>query len=84
MDFHTLDLTPITSGAPFNSTVAQNQYHGPRPIVLLILDGWGIGPNNAGNAIMRAKTPNIHKYWNAYPHTQLVASGEAVGLPTCH
>jgi 2,3-bisphosphoglycerate-independent phosphoglycerate mutase len=53
----------------------------PKPIVLLILDGWGIGPNNAGNAISRAATPNMHLFWNSYPHTQLTASGEAVGLP---
>jgi 2,3-bisphosphoglycerate-independent phosphoglycerate mutase len=53
----------------------------PKPIVLLILDGWGIGPANAGNAITRANTPNMRKYWVAYPHTQLTASGEAVGLP---
>lgn len=53
----------------------------PKPVVLLILDGWGIGPNNAGNAIMRAKTPNIDKFWIAFPHTQLAASGKAVGLP---
>ncbi|MEO8581710.1 MAG: 2,3-bisphosphoglycerate-independent phosphoglycerate mutase [Patescibacteria group bacterium] len=53
----------------------------PRPALLLILDGWGIGPNNAGNAILRAKTPNMDKYWLAFPHTQLAASGKAVGLP---
>lgn len=52
-----------------------------KPLVLLILDGWGIGPNTAGNAIMRAKTPNISSYFNTYPHTQLAASGKAVGLP---
>jgi 2,3-bisphosphoglycerate-independent phosphoglycerate mutase len=49
--------------------------------VLLILDGWGIGPNNTGNAIARAKTPNLNKYWLNFPHTQLAASGLAVGLP---
>lgn len=53
----------------------------PKPVILLILDGWGIGPNNAGNAIMRANTPNIDKYWIAFSHTQLAASGKAVGLP---
>lgn len=53
----------------------------PKPVVLLILDGWGIGPNNAGNAIARAKTPNIDRYLVTYPHTQLAASGKAVGLP---
>ncbi|MEP7167149.1 MAG: 2,3-bisphosphoglycerate-independent phosphoglycerate mutase [Candidatus Woesebacteria bacterium] len=53
----------------------------PKPVVLLILDGWGIGPANAGNAITRANTPNMRKYWVSFPHTQLTASGEAVGLP---
>lgn len=53
----------------------------PKPVVLLILDGWGIGPANAGNAITRAQTPNLKKYSVAYPHTQLTASGEGVGLP---
>src|SRR5690349_2531387 len=81
MDFHTLDLTPKITGQPFNSTISQTEYRGPRPVVLLILDGWGIGPNNAGNAILRANTPNMRKYAVAYPHTQLSASGEAVGLP---
>lgn len=81
MDSTNLDLTPITSGAPFNRTIAQSSYAGPQPVVLLILDGWGIGPNNAGNAIARANTPNLRKYWVAFPHTQLSASGEAVGLP---
>ena len=52
-----------------------------RPVVLIILDGWGIGPKGPGNAISLAKTPNIINYWNSYPHGQLQASGEAVGLP---
>ncbi len=74
-------LTPIVSGMPFNATYQKREYTGPKPVVLLILDGWGIGPNNAGNAIMRANTPNMDKYWLSFPHTQLTASGEAVGLP---
>lgn len=53
----------------------------PKPIVLLILDGWGVGPANAGNAITRAHTPNLKRFALTYPHTQLTASGEAVGLP---
>ncbi|MBP9819533.1 2,3-bisphosphoglycerate-independent phosphoglycerate mutase [Candidatus Woesebacteria bacterium] len=74
-------LTPIITSLPFNETFQRQSFSGPRPAVLLILDGWGIGPNNAGNAIMRAKTPNMDRYWLSYPHTQLTASGEAVGLP---
>lgn len=75
------DLVPIVSGKPFNDTFMQGNYRGPKPVALIILDGWGIGPNNAGNAISRANTPNMDKYWLSYPHTQLAASGQAVGLP---
>ncbi|MDQ3009008.1 MAG: 2,3-bisphosphoglycerate-independent phosphoglycerate mutase [bacterium] len=74
-------LQPIITGQPFNQTVPRQSYSGPKPVVLLVLDGWGIGPNNAGNAIARAKTPNMNKYWLSFPHTQLAASGAAVGLP---
>jgi 2,3-bisphosphoglycerate-independent phosphoglycerate mutase len=72
---------PIITRKEFDATHPQQQYNGPKPAVLLILDGWGIGPNNAGNAIARANTPNLDKYWMTFPHTQLAASGEAVGLP---
>ncbi len=51
------------------------------PVVLLILDGWGIAPSSPGNAISQAKTPFFDQLYAAYPHTQLTASGEAVGLP---
>lgn len=50
-------------------------------VILVVMDGWGISAPGAGNAITQAKTPNFNKYWAAYPHTQLRASGEAVGLP---
>lgn len=51
------------------------------PILLIILDGWGIGPNYRGNAVAQAQTPHMHKYQAGYPYAELVASGEAVGLP---
>lgn len=52
-----------------------------KPLALIILDGWGIAPAGPGNAITQAKTPNMNKFWSAYPHTVLAASGESVGLP---
>ena len=52
-----------------------------RPVVLVILDGWGIAPPGPGNAVTLAKTPNFKRLWSVYPHTQLSAAGEAVGLP---
>lgn len=53
----------------------------PKPIVLLILDGWGYAPAWGGNATTLANTSNFDKYWKKFPHTTLLASGEAVGLP---
>lgn len=76
-----ISTEPIISGLPFNDTFPQKEYHGPKPTVLIMLDGWGIGPNNAGNAIVKANTPNMDKFWLGFPHTQITASGEAVGLP---
>lgn len=51
------------------------------PVVLLILDGWGLAPPSKGNAISQAKTPFIDQLTSVYPNTTLEASGEAVGLP---
>jgi 2,3-bisphosphoglycerate-independent phosphoglycerate mutase len=47
----------------------------------VILDGWGIAPAGPGNAIELADTPVFDRLWRDFPHAQLVASGEAVGLP---
>ncbi|HEX7018064.1 MAG TPA: 2,3-bisphosphoglycerate-independent phosphoglycerate mutase [Patescibacteria group bacterium] len=77
----TTTLQPILSGQSFDQTHPRQPYRGPKPAALFILDGWGIGPNNAGNAIALAHTPNMDRYWLSFPHTQLAASGEAVGLP---
>ncbi|WP_026569484.1 MULTISPECIES: 2,3-bisphosphoglycerate-independent phosphoglycerate mutase [Sediminibacillus] len=48
---------------------------------LIILDGFGIRDEVKGNAVKQANMPNFDRYFNKYPHTQLNASGEAVGLP---
>ncbi|ELK47992.1 2,3-bisphosphoglycerate-independent phosphoglycerate mutase [Halobacillus sp. ACCC02827] len=48
---------------------------------LIILDGFAIREEEKGNAVKQANTPNFDRYWNNYPHSQLTASGEAVGLP---
>ena len=51
------------------------------PILLLILDGWGIGPDGPGNAISLANTPVMDKLLKNFAHTRLKCSGESVGLP---
>ena len=52
-----------------------------KPVALIIMDGYGLNETTEGNAIAAAKTPNLDKYFAEYPHTQLEASGLAVGLP---
>lgn len=52
-----------------------------RPVVLVILDGWGLAPSDPGNAVDRASTPNFDRIWRECPHTTLSASGLDVGLP---
>ncbi|MGD8190624.1 2,3-bisphosphoglycerate-independent phosphoglycerate mutase [Brevibacillus ginsengisoli] len=53
----------------------------PKPVALMILDGFGLRDESYGNAVAQAKKPNYDRLWNAYPHTTLGASGMSVGLP---
>jgi 2,3-bisphosphoglycerate-independent phosphoglycerate mutase len=50
-------------------------------VALVVLDGWGLAPPGPGNAVGLAATPVFDDLWDRYPHTQLTASGRAVGLP---
>ena len=52
-----------------------------KPLVLLVLDGWGLREAREGNAIKLARTPAYTELVERFPHSSLVASGEAVGLP---
>ncbi|HCU25641.1 MAG TPA: 2,3-bisphosphoglycerate-independent phosphoglycerate mutase, partial [Deltaproteobacteria bacterium] len=51
------------------------------PLLLLILDGWGINESTESNAIALAHTPHYDRWLQTYPHSVLDASGKAVGLP---
>lgn len=53
----------------------------PKPVALIIMDGFGCRDELYGNAIKQAKKPNFDKYWTQFPHTTLGASGLSVGLP---
>jgi len=52
-----------------------------RPVVLCVLDGWGLAPDSPSNAVTRAKTPRLRALFDTYPHATLRASGRDVGLP---
>jgi len=52
-----------------------------KPVMLMILDGYGITDKVDGNAVLAAKKPNLDRIIKDYPNTSLKASGMAVGLP---
>src|SRR5689334_20062885 len=52
----------------------------PKPVVLMVLDGFGVAPPTDGNAVSAAKMPNFRKYVESYPAMTVLASGSAVGL----
>src|SRR3954449_8395141 len=54
----------------------------PKPLVLIILDGWGYAPPSPANAISLARKPNYDKFLAEYPNTLIHTSGRYVGLPT--
>ena len=52
-----------------------------RPLILIVLDGWGVNPRREGNAIAQASTPNMDALAGSYPSTEISISGLDVGLP---
>ena len=50
-------------------------------VALIILDGWGYSTASEGNAILKAHTPNLDRFYRDHPWALLDAAGEAVGLP---
>ena len=50
-------------------------------VLLVVLDGLGVAPKSKGNAVVLANPTNLSSLWNTNPHTYLLASGQAVGLP---
>lgn len=55
--------------------------HLPKPMVLMVLDGWGYREEAADNAVLQARKPNWDRLWASCPHTLISGSGEDVGLP---
>jgi 2,3-bisphosphoglycerate-independent phosphoglycerate mutase len=50
-------------------------------VILIIMDGWGLGKVASADAIQNAKTPFVSSLYSKYPNTTLITCGEAVGLP---
>lgn len=52
-----------------------------KKVILIIMDGWGLGKKKESDAIQNANTPFVSSLYKKYPNTTLVTCGEAVGLP---
>src|SRR5215475_2676004 len=52
-----------------------------RPVMLVVLDGWGWREEKADNAVRLARTPTFDRLWSTCPHALLKTSGHDVGLP---
>ncbi len=63
-----------------SSLAASHTWGGRRKVLLVILDGWGVGRQDENNPVHLAKTPFWDSLVEQYPYTQLQAAGEAVGL----
>ncbi|MDP9270569.1 MAG: 2,3-bisphosphoglycerate-independent phosphoglycerate mutase [Chloroflexota bacterium] len=53
----------------------------PRPVVLCVLDGFGVNDDPTRNALLAARMPTWNRLWSDWPHARLEAAGVAVGLP---
>jgi 2,3-bisphosphoglycerate-independent phosphoglycerate mutase len=63
-----------------SSLAPRHDWGGKRRVLLVILDGWGLGPDDDSNPIFLGETPVWDALLRRYPHCRLQASGEAVGL----
>ena len=52
-----------------------------KKVMLIIMDGWGLGNIKTSDAIQNAATPFVNSLYSRYPNTTLLTFGEAVGLP---
>lgn len=74
-------MSPAATEAPAGDAALSPTGRIHRPVVLVVLDGWGIAPPGPGNAVSLAQTPVFDKLEAEHPHGTLDASGPAVGLP---
>jgi 2,3-bisphosphoglycerate-independent phosphoglycerate mutase len=79
-----LTLPAAPARKPMTLTLSRNAFHGKRtgPVVVIVMDGVGLGPDYAGNAVQAARTPVLDRLMASCPWTRLAAHGTAVGMPS--
>jgi 2,3-bisphosphoglycerate-independent phosphoglycerate mutase len=64
------------------SRVLAEHFKGRRPLINIILDGWGIGAHDEGDAIFQARKPNMERLLRDFPNATILTHGPYVGLPS--
>ena len=84
LDLMGISQSPYMTGSSLIKNTSRQRIHPSgekiQRVLLLILDGWGENKSSEGNLIARANTPVMDRLKKMYPHAQLAAAGEAVGL----
>jgi 2,3-bisphosphoglycerate-independent phosphoglycerate mutase len=84
LDLMGISQSPYMTGSSLIKNASRQRIHPSgekiQRVLLLILDGWGENKSSKGNLIARANTPVMDRLKKMYPHAQLAAAGEAVGL----
>src|SRR6185295_1826099 len=78
------DRKPLATPDDSNYLIAakgKSDMQARRPVMLVVLDGWGWREERADNAVRQARTPSFDRLWNGGPHAFLRTSGRDVGLP---
>ena len=79
--FRLLICTALVCSVGMFTACKKDKPDAGKKALLIILDGWGIGDKGQGDVIAQSPTPYIDNLMASYPHSQLQASGEYVGLP---
>src|SRR5260370_8034749 len=66
---------------PQNNPMTDTKTQARRPVMLVVLDGWGGREERADNAVRQARTPAFDRLWSSWPHALIRTSGADVGLP---
>ncbi|MDH4224285.1 MAG: 2,3-bisphosphoglycerate-independent phosphoglycerate mutase [Deltaproteobacteria bacterium] len=64
------------------TTFLADRFKGRGPLINIVLDGWGIGSHNGGDAVFLARTPNMDRLTDRFAHSSLLTHGPYVGLPS--
>jgi 2,3-bisphosphoglycerate-independent phosphoglycerate mutase len=81
-NFGCKNIIIIKELSDFYNHITNNYFYNmSKKVILIIMDGWGLGKNKHSDAIQQANVPFVQSLYHKYPNSTLITCGEAVGLP---